>query len=290
MNEKLDVAVLLTTFNRPEVTKKALNLIINSNPKKIYIHRDGPRKNNPEDIKKCKEVENIILNAKANCPIEVSLKKENHGLNKSMNKAISWFFENEEMGIILEDDILPNKSFYKFCSELLIRYRNNPEIHLISGFNPLQEWESTESYQFMSTWICWGWAGWRRSWRLNNNTKITQTNYKELPENIQRVIEKSKNKNIEIWWDLKLNLQIRKNKGKVIVPKNNLTTNMGLNSNATHNAFKTDTGYNRESKELKFPLIHQNNTEISPELELISDILLEQTFLLLEEEFKTAKV
>ena len=80
--------------------------------------------------------------------------------------AISWFFENVQEGIILEDDCLPAQTFFSFCTSLLARYRNEPRVAHIGGFNcQFGRKRGNASYYFSRVFHCWGWATWSRAWK-----------------------------------------------------------------------------------------------------------------------------
>ena len=115
--EKFEIPILLITFNRPVHTQKVLVEIIKQNPNKLYIFQDGPRDYLNSDKEKCKEVRSLILNT-FNLLIEskVYFSNINLGCGLGPKTAIDWFFENEVQGIIIEDDCLPNYSFFTLVS------------------------------------------------------------------------------------------------------------------------------------------------------------------------------
>src|SRR5262249_32980902 len=80
---------------------------------------------------------------------------------------ITWFFQQEPEGIILEDDTLPIPSFFRFCAELLDRYRHDERVMCISGTSfQDQTVDRVASYFFSRYTLFWGWASWRRAWSL----------------------------------------------------------------------------------------------------------------------------
>jgi hypothetical protein len=91
----------------------------------------------------------------------------NLGCGLGVTTAISWFFDHEERGIILEDDIIPDPSFFPFCQELLDRYEDDDRVFAISGCNfvpPEHQSRPDLPYRFSQVPHIWGWATWRRSW------------------------------------------------------------------------------------------------------------------------------
>ncbi len=119
--------VLFLIFNRPETTRKVMEAIRQIRPAKLYIAADGPRENRIEDIDKCRESREIASIIDWDCDVTKLFRNENWGCGKGPASAISWFFEHETEGIILEDDCLPSPSFFFFCAELLERYRYDTE-------------------------------------------------------------------------------------------------------------------------------------------------------------------
>src|SRR5680860_58582 len=103
---------------------------------KLYIAADGPRQDNANDKINCLEARNIIENQiDWDCQVKKLFRNENLGCKIAVSSAVNWFFENEEEGIIIEDDCLPGVSFFEFCRELLEYYRNDNRIMMISGNN-----------------------------------------------------------------------------------------------------------------------------------------------------------
>ena len=94
-------------------------------------------------------------------------RNENLGCGKAVSEAITWFFDQEEEGIILEDDVLPHSDFFSYCEELLEKYRDTEQVGFISGRNNLYgDRVSDDSYFFSPINHVWGWATWRRTWKL----------------------------------------------------------------------------------------------------------------------------
>lgn len=167
MMEQISTApVLLIAFNRPEETRRVLKEIGKAAPCRFFAAVDGPREGHPEDSKKCADVlETIQSGISWKCNVEYLVRKNNLGCRNAASSAISWFFENVEEGIILEDDCLPVPQFFPFCTSLLSRYREEPRVAQIGGFNcQFGRMRGTASYYFSKYFHCWGWASWRRAW------------------------------------------------------------------------------------------------------------------------------
>ncbi len=124
LKNQLNKPVLFIVFNRPDTTLKVFESIRKAKPKKLYIACDGPRDSNDADVEKIKKVREICKGIDWTCELKTRFRKKNLGCKYAVSSAINWFFENEEEGIILEDDTLPSNSFFEFCSYFLDYYRD----------------------------------------------------------------------------------------------------------------------------------------------------------------------
>lgn len=158
-----DDAILFLIFNRAETTLKVFQAIKEAAPKRLYVAADGPR--NIEESEKCEKVRRIATNVTWDCELKILFRDKNLGCKQAVSGAINWFFEEEEKGIVLEDDCLPSSSFFSFCSDMLEKYKNNERVGHISGANFQQGIKRGEaSYYFSKLPHIWGWASWRRAW------------------------------------------------------------------------------------------------------------------------------
>ena len=159
--------ILILGFNRPNLLITLIKRIGIFKPEKIYISIDGPRKNNNNDKILIEKIKNEVLKEISwNCVLNTKFFIDNQGVKKGPAKGIDWFFKNEEMGIILEDDIDPNVSFFPFATLLLNKYKNNNKVMMISGNNYIKLKDKTEeSYYFSKSPGTHGWATWKRAWK-----------------------------------------------------------------------------------------------------------------------------
>ena len=242
----IDTPVLFIIFNRPGVTLRVINEIKKQKPKFLFIAADGPRAGVEDDIDKCRRVRELVLNTiDWECEVKTLFRKENLGCGKGVSGAIDWFFENVEMGIILEDDCLPNRSFFNFCEILLNHYEENDKVFAISGVNFQDRKIGKESYFFSKYLYVWGWATWRRAWNnydfdlsgLENFKKEDIIKEIDSSEYFKRywysIFEKVSNKEIDTW-DYQLVFSSWKSNGLTIVPNKNLVSNIGFGTEATH--------------------------------------------------------
>jgi hypothetical protein len=239
--------VLLLLFNRPEHTKLIFKEVRKAQPEKLYIAIDGPRKNNQDDLLKTAEVKNFILNnIDWNCKVETLFRESNLGCKIAVSEAITWFFNHESKGIILEDDCLPLNSFFSFCDELLSKYEFDERIRHISGVNFLNPNIQIEnSYYFSKFTHVWGWASWKRVW--NDYSKDILQEYdldsfeqfyniyqdKKISEAIITELKRVQSENLNTWDYQYLFLNFINN-GLTIIPKHSLVKNIGFDFNSTH--------------------------------------------------------
>lgn len=158
-------SVILIVFNRPETTRRVFEAIAKARPGRLLIIADGPRKNRTGEAQLCAEVRRIVSNVDWPCQVDTNFADENMGCRRRVISGLNWAFSLVEEAIILEDDCLPDQSFFPFCSELLERFRQHPEIGMITGFNYEGSFPHPHSYYFSPLVSIWGWATWRRAWQ-----------------------------------------------------------------------------------------------------------------------------
>jgi len=164
--KSLSSAVLFLVYNRPQNTKKVFKSLSQVKPTRLYIACDGPKKGRAEDMRRVSEVRDIVNLVDWNCEVKTLFQDTNLGCKLAVELAITWFFDHEEFGIILEDDCLPNNDFYYFCENLLLKYRNDDRVYAITGDNFQQGTVfGNASYYFSKYVHVWGWATWRRAWK-----------------------------------------------------------------------------------------------------------------------------
>jgi hypothetical protein len=234
----LKTAVLFLVFNRPDTTKQVFEVIRKAKPPRLYVAADGSRADKSEEQEKCDRVRRIATQVDWNCEVKTLFRDKNLGCRVGVSSAIDWFFENEEEGIILEDDCLPNQSFFWFCEELIERYREDSRIMMITGTSYLfNEVYNTEDFFYSRYYAIWGWATWKRAWKKYDikmtgwpNVKKMLSDFYFWDKSISRVFEK----NFELafqqkidTWDYQWVFTCIKESGLCIVPYHNLVSNVG---------------------------------------------------------------
>ena len=153
-------SILLIIFNRPKSTQKVFEAIKNAQPDRLYIAADAPRIGNATDILNCDTTKKITENIDWPCEVSRLYQEHNLGCSLGPRAAFKWFFSFEQEGIILEDDCLPNQSFFEFTNEMLDRFRNHKQIISINGSNLGYINGGNESYSYSKYMNMWGWATW----------------------------------------------------------------------------------------------------------------------------------
>lgn len=161
----MDSPVLFLVFNRPDTTAQVFESIRRARPPRLYVAADGPRATRAGEAERCAEVRAIATAIDWPCEVKTLFRDANLGCKRAVSGAIDWFFAAEPEGIILEDDILPDPSFFRYCDELLVRYRDDTSVAMISGCNLIGDRHGADSSYIFSHYMhIWGWASWRRAW------------------------------------------------------------------------------------------------------------------------------
>lgn len=275
----IKVPVLFLVFNRLDITKQVFEEIKKAKPKKLFIAADGPR--NKMEKKKTDAVRKYILdNIDWSCEVKTLFRTKNLGCGKAVSNAITWFFDNVNMGIILEDDCLPSQSFFPFCEELLKKYKNNEKIMHISGFNPVSiKKEFNEDYFFSNSPSVWGWATWKRAWEKYDFEMKSFAEFKKLKKidsfgfNKKMTHKKLENFNLVFnkkidTWDGQWGFAILNNRGFCISPYKNLIKNIGFGVQSTHNFGSGKRFLKINLEKVNFPMVHPNKINLYKKYDL----------------------
>ena len=271
-------AVLFIIFKRPSTTQRVFERIREAQPPKLYIAADGPRPDKAGEYCKCEETRKIVEVIDWPCEVHRLYHDENLGCGIGMSSAITWFFEHEEQGIIIEDDILPHIDFFRYCDEMLDRYKDDERIQLIGGRNYLFDgFDSDVSYFITSYGHIWGWASWRRVWQTfeYDVNKYSREKYMEklrerLPKRsahyFERFYDIMKDCRNDIWgYQFAINRFYYDRYS--ILPFVNMIENIGFEAEeATHTTGRNDRETNHKASS-PYPLNHPKLLEVDPKLE-----------------------
>jgi glycosyltransferase involved in cell wall biosynthesis len=258
-------SVLLLTFNRPDNVIRVLECIKNANIHALYIACDGPRSGQVDDILKIQAIHKIVAQIDWCANVKTLYRESNLGCGHAVSEAITWFMEDAGEGIILEDDCLPDPTFFPFCAEMLNRYRNSPNVMQIAGYNLLSgQYINGSDYLFSQLGWQWGWATWKRAWDHFDIKMKSWPQFKEygfhkyFPFSQVRVdIFDRTHSGITDTWDYQWQNAMAICHGISVVPIFSLTENIGFGVGATHGQHQ-DAGqrFLVPVQALHFPLKH----------------------------------
>ena len=262
-----ETPVLFIVFNRPETTRQTFEVIRQAQPRHLFVAADGPRTNKPTDVERCQNTRAVIEQIDWPCTVRTLFRTENRGCGRGPAEAITWFFNQVEEGIILEDDCVPDPSFFPYCQSLLETYRHDEQVYMITGTNALRKWRSrTSSYFFSNMAHSLGWASWRRAWRTfdyemtdwsiaSAQQKVQNTlSYKSYFRHYYTEFTKYQQAKPDDVWDFQWAFARWVNGGKTAVPSVNLIKNIGFNADATHSFYEDDLLANLTLYSIEFPL------------------------------------
>lgn len=240
--------VLLIVFNRPHKAIQVFEKIRQVRPPKLFIVADGPRPNRPgeeELVRQCRAIKDLV---DWDCDLKFNFAETNMGCRDRIASGITWVFEHVDELIILEDDCVPNLTFFRFCQELLEKYRDDNRIFSIGGYNYDHCEPFDESYAFSKVFAEWGWATWKRAWKFFDITMSQWPVFKQ-DRYFKNVLANYGHTNKDVnWsndfqfaydniynsWALRFSVNSLANHGLHITPKVNLVRNTGFESGGQH--------------------------------------------------------
>lgn len=282
MSKQLKTPVALIFFTRPDTFRKVFEQVRKARPEKLFLIQDGAREGRPDDVKKIEECRKIAENIDWECEVYKNYSDVNLGCGVRPSSGITWVFENVDKAIILEDDCVPCESFFDYCEEMLDRYENDERIAYVSGLNHFEDWDCGEySYFFAKTGAIWGWATWKRAWeKYDYRVNAINDNYLKRIMKYQFSNEYAAKQRIRGWeevnssavgdnklsyWDMQWGMIKYSQNQLVIVPKYNQISNIGVGEASSHAQNKKVSGFKKyktffhiPTKNLEFPLVHQN--------------------------------
>ncbi|KAA1260988.1 hypothetical protein LF1_35300 [Rubripirellula obstinata] len=238
--------LLYIIFNRPDHTERSFERIRSLAPPVLYIAADAARLDRDGEREKTEQARAVTEAIDWPCDVHRLYATENMGCGRRISSAITEVLSNHETVITLEDDCIPEPTFFAYCETLLDRYRDDTRIMGVSGNNYQQGISRTDaSYYFSKYPHCWGWATWRRAWKhfdlsISRWPEIRETNQlkhfceseRELDYWI-KMYDYVQEKQVDSWafpWTLACWLQ----NGLTVLPDANLVSNIGFDGGGTH--------------------------------------------------------
>jgi hypothetical protein len=264
----LRTPVALFIFNRPDTTARVFAEIAKVKPARLLVVADGPRPDRPGEAALCEAARAAATRVSWNCELTVNFADRNLGCRKRMTTGLDWVFGQCEDAVILEDDCVPDPSFFLFCEELLDRYRTEERVVHIGGTNLMPQAVScSSSYFFSRHSLVWGWASWRRAWRLYDEAL---SDWPRLRDNgfLARIFERPEVQ--AFWrgkldavhareidtWDYQWAYTCWQQDRLCIWPRTNLISNIGFRPDATHTRDIDSALARLRTAPVTFPLIH----------------------------------
>jgi len=266
-NYQLKTPVAFIIFNRPDTTKSVFAEIAKARPPKLLVIADGPRADHPDDAKKCAAVRAIIDGVDWDCEVLTNYSDVNLGCKRRISSGLDWVFDTVEKAIIFEDDCLPHPTFFRFCEELLEKYRDDERIAMISGNNFQFGRKRTEySYYFSRYTHIWGWASWRRAW---GNYDVDMKMWPEIRDGEWLKDLFGAKRSVWYWkyifenvykgkidtWDYQWTFACWIQNALTVLPNVNLVSNIGFGSEAVHTIEKNKFS-NMKTEPVTFPISH----------------------------------
>ena len=235
-------AVLLVAFNRPETTRRVFAAVRQARPRKLFLACDAPRLGRHGEAERVAQVKAILHEVDWPCEIRTRYPEVNLGCGLAVSTAISWFMSEAGEGIILEDDCLPTPAFFRFCTRMLDRHREDKRIGLIAGSNMAPLIQLPFSHGFSRVTACWGWATWRRTWDgfslipdpIRTSEPWTHLLHPNTVDFLRRKLDAIILGKVTTVWDYQFMVQELRAGRLTVVPRQNLILNIGFDGTGTH--------------------------------------------------------
>lgn len=244
-DQKLITPVALIIFNRPDTTRLVFEEIRKAQPQKLLVIADGAREHKVGEAEKCAMTRAIIDGVDWQCDVLTNYSDKNLGCKQRVSSGIDWVFEQVEEAIILEDDCVPDQTFFRFCQEMLARFKCDERIMMISGTNLAWDSDHNDPYYYSRYPHIWGWATWRRVWDkydvdmialpdlLNDEVFIRSFENPNEYKHWAKVFNSVCNGKVDTW-DAQVVYLAFMNSMSTVYPSGNFIKNIGFDSNATH--------------------------------------------------------
>lgn len=283
-----DIPVVLIIFRRCDTMPRIIQRLAKVKPRKVYILADeGRNEKEIEQAHECRKTVESLINW--DCEVVKNYAEENRGVYRNIGEGAKWVFEREEKAIFLEDDNLPETSFFRYADEMLEKYETAPEVLWICGTNYVTDMNGKESYAFTQHLLPCGWASWstkflkyydgelstfrdeahkRKFYSSYSNRWLAQWQY----QSVRNEVERHERTGRFISWDYQMLWSVRSNGLYGVVPLRNQITNIGVDEFSIHggnskNNVMTDRFCEVPSKQLDFPLVHPNEIAINKSVE-----------------------
>ena len=150
METGFDIPVVVFFFNRPDMILQIMDRIAQVKPRRMYLFCDGGRNEAEwELVHACRRA--VEARIDWDCEIIRNYADTNRGVYETIGKGACWVFQREEKAIFLEDDNLPELTFFPYCREMLERYENDRRVLWVCGTNYLQKYQPADGSSYVFT-------------------------------------------------------------------------------------------------------------------------------------------
>jgi hypothetical protein len=271
--------VVLLGFNRPDLTERVFRTIRQAQPTQLFLVMDGPRDSHPADAELVAETRAVVSRVDWDCEVIEDFSQTNLGLKARISSGLDRVFAQTEAAIILEDDCVPDQSFFSFATELLQRYREDPRVGLIGGTSRLRGHRvGPYSYDFSGDVRIWGWATWSRTWVDFQQSGDLESTWsaEEQKEILEAIPDGARKRALRSQlaraqhldsWALPFAIHCQRKGYLSVVPEVNLVENVGFGARSTHTVFE-DYVSQVPASPLQFPLRHPEQVRVNPEVDI----------------------
>lgn len=262
-------ALVFIIFNRADTAGRTFEMIRQARPSRLFVIADGPRPEREGEVERCAEARAIVDRVDWQCEVTRYFSETNLGCRRRISTGLREVFSEVDEAIVLEDDCLPDPSFFPYCEEMLERYRQDERVMHIAGTNyQFGRRRTPWSYYFSRYNHCWGWASWSRAWRHYDDSMSLWPEVRDrgLLNDIlagddgsvhywERAFQEVYDGKIDSWsfvWTLSCWMR----SGLTILPAVNLISNIGFNNRGAHTLNRRSRFAGMETEALAFPLAH----------------------------------
>lgn len=268
--------VIFIVFNRPEPTARVFARIRQARPTDLLVVGDGARPGREGEDHRVEATRRVVLDGiDWPCNVRTDFSPHNLGCRQRVASGLSWAFSQVSEAIVLEDDCLPDPSFFEFCTSLLTRYRDDASVMQINGTNLApHRLPGGAAYRFSRYAWPWGWAGWARAWSHYDSEFGTWSDRRTAVRDSFASAWEAQYW-LSLWdrarrdqakgdtWAFPWQFSVRAAGGRVVMPRENLVQNLGFGPDATHTSGDALNHLANRSAPAG-PLVHPIREDIDP--------------------------
>ncbi|MDT7934178.1 MAG: hypothetical protein RQ833_06200 [Sphingomonadaceae bacterium] len=260
-------ALLLLIFARPHLTARVWEAVRVARPPRLYVGADGPRPDHPGDAAACAAARGCVA-PDWPCEVRTLYRDRNLGCARAVSEAVTWFFQHEQQGIVLEDDMAPMPGFFPFVEALLDRYAADERVGLVAGANfagAPPGWRA--SYLFSAHPHIWGWGSWARawagydltmrSWPAERGSRLIESMTGDRPRaarHFRRLFDRA-HADPDSGWDAQLCFHLWRRGQLTVLPRHTLVTNIGFGETLSAHGTAAMPAFQRRAVPRELPLL-----------------------------------